>query len=187
MHECEHQTRESPRFLSVGSLSLFDATLIPSRNMNQHTSFKDLKARISERGICTNSAIQQMLVAEHIQEMNKRRVEEDTADSTVLLLSQPIKIMSKIRARFSQQRSVIPVPRVPSLSTASTILDDKRFLARAFQRRSEENLQKLVWLRPAATFRNEMTPKTNSRFLQAARSVSRRYDRPVLANSLSRS
>lgn len=118
--------------------------------MNQHTCFKDLKAKISERGICTNSAIHQMLVAEHIQEMNKCRVEEDTADSTVLL-SQPIKIMSKIRARFSQQRSVIPVPRVPSLSTASTILDDKRFLARAFQRRSEENLQKLVWLRPAET------------------------------------
>ena len=153
MHECEHGTRESPSFLSVGSLSLFDATLIPSRNMNQHTSFKDLKARISERGICTNSAIQQMLVAEHIQEMVKCREEENTADSMVLS-SQPIELMSKIRARISQhcnnnRRSVVPIPRVPPLSTASTILDDKRFLTRAFRRRSEENLQKLVW--PADT------------------------------------
>ena len=124
--------------------------------MNQPTCLKDLKARISERGICTNSAIQQMLVAEHIQQMIKCREEEDTAESMVLH-SQPIKRMSKIRARFSQhcnnnQRSVNPVsrvPRVPSLSTVSTILDDERFLTRAFRRRSEENLQKLV--RPAET------------------------------------
>ena len=121
--------------------------------MNQPTCLKDLKARISERGICTNSAIQQMLVAEHIQQMIKCREEEDTAESMVLP-SEPIKLMSKIRARFSQhcinnKRSVNPVPRVPSLSTASTILDDKRFLTRAFRRRSEENLQNLVW--PADT------------------------------------
>jgi hypothetical protein len=175
--------------------------------MNQHTSFKDLKAKISERGVCTNVAIQQMLVAEHIQEMNKCRVEEATIDSTVQPSPAPIKILSSMRRRFSQHcdsrpslnrfaksmrslatpsapstipvndervsthaldRSVIPVPRVPSLSTASTILEDKRFLARAFQRRSEENLQKLVWLRPAATFYNDMAPKTTSR-LQLAR------------------
>ena len=93
--------------------------------MDQRHSMKDLKARMVKHGVCTNFAVQQMLVAERIQYMNKHREEEDTADWTEELLS----------------RKISP--------HTSTILHDERFRASAFRRRSDENLQKLVWLQPA--------------------------------------
>ena len=56
---------------------------------------------MAKHGVCTNFAVQQILVAEHIQDLQKRKEEEYPEDSTVLL-SPPIKIMSKMRRRFSQ-------------------------------------------------------------------------------------
>ena len=96
---------------------------------------------MAKYGFCTNSAIQQMLVTERIQDMNTNREEEDIADSTEVSLSPPTKITPRRRSKISQH--------------ISTILDDDRFRARTFRRRSKENLQKLVWLRPAGQCRRK--------------------------------
>ena len=98
---------------------------------------------MAEHGVCTNVAIQQLLVAEHIQEMKRHRGKEDDTAVSVGLFSPSIRIISSMRRRFIQ-----PDNDVPSHSTVSTILDDDKCLTRSFRLRRDENLQKIAWLQP---------------------------------------
>ena len=112
--------------------------------MKQSYCMKDLKVRIEKNGVCTNFAIQQMLVAEHLQEMKEHKKEEEPVDSTVLLPPVPTKIMSSMRNIFSQQGGSSPTlnrfaKSMRSLSTPSTIPeDDERVFTHAFDRGRSE-------------------------------------------------
>ena len=131
--------------------------------MKQSYCMKDLKVRIAERGVCTNVAIQQMLVAEHLQEIKKHRGEEATIDSTVQPSPAPIKILSSMRRKFSQHCGRQPSPsRLPpmlSLSTPSspsTIPDEARFPTRALQQRRRSDF---ACLRPVDTTMEHQSSK----------------------------
>ena len=146
--------------------------------MHQNHCMKDLRARMKRHGVCTNYAVQQILVAEHIQEIKRRGEEDDktkdTADATDL--PSPTRIfMSKIRRRFSQPHQNCDAPRsltpIPSLATLSTTPEDERSLIKAFRRRSDENLRKLAYQLRFDTLQERLDPAMEPPNLQRSRSA----------------
>ena len=116
--------------------------------MNQNHCMKELRARMAKHGVYTNIAVQQILVAEHIQELQKRKEEEDTVDTPELFSPTRISV-SSMRRKFSQHRQNSQMQRslnsVPSLGAVSTIPGNDRSFVSAFRRRSAENIHKSAW------------------------------------------